>query len=779
MAEKNVVIQNYSQTEVTYPSVPKVWLKSDESTDENLVLVPFSYGEAVENVPISLDFSSGENQTITAPDGTLVKSAVIEKPVDLIPENIRRGKVIAGVEGDFIGDTEEIAVDGDNDLTFAGGESFVVEPSSADKVISKVTISPPSELVPANIAKGVTIAGIEGTHEGGGGGTQEIVRASGEYTPSAEGNVTIEHNLGVIPDIIMIQCDSSKAGYLYYVFASAEEIAQDDSIQRAIIWNASKNVSLVGSSSIFADDTSGYGFISSANPRKFDIGGSIIKNNTDATYSWAVIGGLVSRSGYFFMRLALDGNGNLIVTGGVSAIQQLNIYVDGALAKTVDYVHANEVTIDISDVAGEFQEYTITVEGVGENLNSQYPYSFYDTVTGYTVSLGGSCGASAYWRLTGDGTLTIYGEGAMDDYAAATDQPWNAYASMIKTASVENGITAIGNAAFRDITTLEYIFIADSVSSIGQHAIRGTAIKSIDIPYGITTLPYCFVYACSNLTNVTIPNSVTSLDSYAFGNCTSLSIITLPDSLTSIGTYAFRDCAFESLVIPNGVTSINNNVFDSCASLVSIDIPESVTSIGNYAFQNCSKLSAVNLSDNLTSIGTYAFYKCISLKSITIPAGVTRIENSALRGCSSLATINILGDITFIGEYAFADSIITSFVIPDTVTEIGRGTFYACTKLKSLTISNNLAKIPNTFAYNCTALTSITIPSSVTSIDTNAFGACSRLTSATFKVTSGWWRSTSASATSGTTISSSYLSNTSTAATYLISTYAGYYWKRT
>ena len=173
-APNDVVIQNYSQTEVTYPSVPKVWLKSAESTEENTVLVPFSYGEAVENVPISLDFSSGENQTITAPDGTLVKSAVIEKPVDLVAENIRRGKVIANVEGDFIGDTEEIAVDGDNDLTFAGGESFVVEPSSVDKVISKVTISPPSELKAENIAKGVTIAGITGTHEGGGGGLDDF-----------------------------------------------------------------------------------------------------------------------------------------------------------------------------------------------------------------------------------------------------------------------------------------------------------------------------------------------------------------------------------------------------------------------------------------------------------------------------------------------------------------------------------------------------------------------------------------------------------------------------
>lgn len=745
---------------------------SFDATDGGIVT--FTKGVAVENVPILLDFSAGD-QSVRVDDGYLVKSAVIEKPVDLVAENIRRGKVIANIEGDFIGDTEEITVDGDNDLNFAGGDGdFVVEPSSEEKVISKVTISKPSELIPDNIAKGVIIAGVEGTHSG----TQEIVQVEGSYTPTVSGNVTIEHNLGVIPDIIMVRGNVKAVGYFANITGFAEEIAQNGDFQKAQVNYSSGLVYMTGALNIFSDSDSN-GLIHSATPKIFKVGGSSVAHEVGKTYSWTVIGGLVHRQGYFFMRLALDGNGNLIVTGGVPAIQQLKIYVDGTLSKTVDYAHADEVTIDISDVAGEFQEYTITVEGVGENLNSQYPYSFYDTVTGYTVSLGGSCGASAYWRLTGDGTLTIYGEGAMDDYAAATDQPWNAYASIISRVVVEYGITRTGMRAFqytstktielpdslveiaRNIaygcTSLTSITIPDSVTSIGTYAFyQCTSLTSITIPYGITTLPYCFVYACSNLTNVTIPNSVTSLDSYAFSNCTSLSSITLPDSLTSIGTYAFRYCAFESLVIPNGVTSINNNAFDSCASLVSIDIPESVTSIGNYAFQNCSKLSAVNLSDNLTSIGTYAFYKCTSLKSITIPAGVTRIENSAIRGCTSLATINILGAITYIGEYALADSIITSFVIPDTVTEIVNGAFYACTKL-----------------------TSVTIGSGVKSIGATAFTNCSNLTSAYFKVTSGWKRYSSATSTSGTTISSSYLSSTSTAATYLRSTYAGYYWKRT
>lgn len=587
--------------------------------------VPFSYGITVENVPISLDFSAGKNhQTVTADEGYLVKSAVIEKPVDLVAENI---------------------------------------------------------------AKGVTIAGIEGTHEGGGGATQEIVQVTGEYTPTESGIVTVEHNLGVIPDIIMVRANAAAGGYIANITGFAEEIAQDGDFQKIQVNSSNGLISMDGKINIFSDSDSN-GMIHSATPKIFKVGGSFLVHEVGKTYSWTVIGGLVHRQGYFFMRLALDGNGNLIVTGGVPAIQQLKIYVDGTLAKTVDYAHADEVTIDISDVAGEFQEYTITVEGVGENLNSQYPYSFYDTVTGYTVSLGGSCGASAYWRLTGDGTLTIYGEGAMDDYAAVTDQPWYNHAAEIKEVTIKNGIVNIGDYAFRELTNLSKITIPDGVTTIGANSLRSTALVTVTFPESVTTL--------------------------------------------------------------------RRSIFSSCSKLTAVNIPYGISRIETYTFSDCINLTRIDIPDSVTSIGAYAFYKCTSLTSITIPAGVTRIENSAIRGCSSLATINILGAITYIGEYALADSIITSFVIPDTVTEIVNGAFYACTKL-----------------------TSVTIGSGVKSIGATAFTNCSNLTSAYFKVTSGWKRYSSATSTSGTTISSSYLSSTSAAATYLRSTYAGYYWKRT
>lgn len=54
--------------------------------------------EIVENLPIVLDFSDGD-QEIVAPDGVLVKSAIIQKPETLNPENIAEGVNIAGIVG--------------------------------------------------------------------------------------------------------------------------------------------------------------------------------------------------------------------------------------------------------------------------------------------------------------------------------------------------------------------------------------------------------------------------------------------------------------------------------------------------------------------------------------------------------------------------------------------------------------------------------------------------------------------------------------------------------
>ena len=67
---------------------------------------------------------------------------------------------------------------------------------------------------------------------------------------------------------------------------------------------------------------------------------------------------------------------------------------------------------------------------------------------------------------------------------------------------------------------------------------------------------------------------------------------------------------------------------------------------------------------------------------------------------------------------------ITKCVIPDSVTSIGKGVFFACKSLKEITIPNSITSIGDDVFWRCKSLTSITIPNSVTSIGYSVFAYC-------------------------------------------------------
>lgn len=105
----DVKIKGYSGNELHYADVPKVWLAAEESTEDNPVLVPFTYGEAMDDVEIIPDFSDGDMRA-TVPDGYLARSAVVKRPKTLVPENVAEGVDIAGVVGALAAGGAKIAV---------------------------------------------------------------------------------------------------------------------------------------------------------------------------------------------------------------------------------------------------------------------------------------------------------------------------------------------------------------------------------------------------------------------------------------------------------------------------------------------------------------------------------------------------------------------------------------------------------------------------------------------------------------------------------------------
>ena len=130
------------------------------------------------------------------------------------------------------------------------------------------------------------------------------------------------------------------------------------------------------------------------------------------------------------------------------------------------------------------------------------------------------------------------------------------------------------------------------------------------------------------------------------------------------------------------------------------------------------------LSDYLEANGL----KKEDITSFTIPDGVTEIGEYAFASCHSLKSIHIPNSVTEIGDSAFADChSLKSVDIPDSVTEIGEGTFENCRFLESIHISNSVTEISNEAFYGCESIESIEIPDSVTEIGDSAFSNCESL----------------------------------------------------
>lgn len=303
-----------------------------------------------------------------------------------------------------------------------------------------------------------------------------------------------------------------------------------------------------------------------------------------------------------------------------------------------------------------------------------------------------------------------------------------------------------------------------------------TAVKSVFIPEGITSVNDLAFYNCTALERIRVdennPN-YTDDDGVLYNkNKTTLirypqakadASFTVPDSVTDIRYHAFNASRLDSVSLPDGYAR-QGNIFGSVivyrsdgstydfrfdyesndgngtamitkymGRAASLTIPETindytVTGIGDGAFLYCKGLErGVSIPKTVTSIGDKAFSQS-NLTSIEIPSSVTSIGVSAFEG-SSLTSVAIPDSVTSVSKDAFAFCRqLTSVVIPQSVTSIGSGAFRASSKLTSVEIPSSVTSIDSNAFSECSKLADIKLPETVTSIGEDAFFLCGSLT---------------------------------------------------
>lgn len=268
--------------------------------------------------------------------------------------------------------------------------------------------------------------------------------------------------------------------------------------------------------------------------------------------------------------------------------------------------------------------------------------------------------------------LVISGTGNMKNFSSSME--WSAYTSTLKTVCIENGVTNIGDGAFKNCRYIEKVFLPDGLTTIGDWSFSGCyKIQRITFPASLTKIESRAFNICYNIVDITFLSSSVDIQTMAFYGCSGVKNCYATDILTWCTEMKFSGSDSNPLYYAdnfyidgklvehlnivtdkNGI-SIVDKAFCGYVGLKSVTISSGVFSIGASAFYGCKNLQTVSIANTIDSIGYDAFYNCTNLKSVIIDstdiaAGLTAADVYG-KLINRAETIAIPMDIEYIGSY--------------------------------------------------------------------------------------------------------------------------------
>jgi hypothetical protein len=129
----------------------------------------------------------------------------------------------------------------------------------------------------------------------------------------------------------------------------------------------------------------------------------------------------------------------------------------------------------------------------------------------------------------------------------------------------------------------------------------------------------------------------------------------------------------------------------------------------------------------VNSLGIFAFSPAPGgpiITSVVMPDSVTNIGRDAFYDCGGLTNIVISTNVTLLDNEVFCFTGLTSFTFPNGITNIGISAFDNCISLTNVVIPSGVQYIGD-YAFNdCYSMNSVTIPDSVTTLGDWAFSGC-------------------------------------------------------
>lgn len=481
-------------------------------------------------------YVNGEKVTGTMPEiGQMIEVLTRTTPDVSIPRGYHDG-------------TGLVYIDLESKMVTPSNVGQTVEPSDG-KVLSAVRVNGDANLVPTNIAEGVTIFGVTGTHSGGGIDTSDATANAWDILEGKTAYVNGEKVSGA-----MRYCESPMKALT--IDDPEAYISQGYHDGMGAVWINPESKTVTPSASAQTVSPSSGRVLSS------------VMVNGDANLVPANIAEGVTIFGVTGTHSGGGGGGDSAALARSIIDKSITSYSDSTVTTVGGYsfVDCDQMTSVSVPSATTLGNYAFSSCGVLSSVNipsvtTLGQYAFNACTALETIS-GGEVTATGNYSFTGCTALS------------SVNFP---------------KLVTIAQYTFQNCTALTE-FDGEEVTTIATYAFTGcSALTSFNLPKAKSVGAYAFNGAGAS--HISLP-SMTSMSSGAFRGSRFVSV-DLPN-VTNVANNAFRAQGYIKRVTFPKATSTSSEAMRNCSALEYVDFPV-LTSFGTYTFQDCTKLETLIL----------------------------------------------------------------------------------------------------------------------------------------------------------------------------------------
>ena len=288
------------------------------------------------------------------------------------------------------------------------------------------------------------------------------------------------------------------------------------------------------------------------------------------------------------------------------------------------------------------------------------------------------------------------------------------------------------------VADLDYFYMGRDITMYNTNKNVVKSAKKIEVGGQMTNIPHHFSDSNAALTELSIGGNITKIGVEAFVVNTSLSKVTITAAVDTIYQSAFWGCSsLTAIELPATVKYLGPAVFRNCTALEAFTIPAATERVDRGLLTGCSGLKNFTIEDSDTPLyfdNNFWTYSdgdeqlCVAdLDYFYMGRDITKYNSNTVV-VTAAKKIELGGDMTVIPtNFTRYDTLLTTLIIGDNITKIGREAFNSSTNLTSVTITAPVDTIYQSAFWGCSSLPAIELPATVKYLGPAVFRNCTAL----------------------------------------------------